>query len=748
MDPVVANKYEFEKLFGEYGIDGNVPKHFQDANIRLKNPIMGNKGKPDKKYFILRGVSGIGKSSVTKEIELLWASGNIFTDIKYLFHIACGEINNLKQSSFEELLKIQYPGLFDLIKFDDLRTIAAKVMIVVDGIDEFTGLNQFESLSTGSKLPTSELSITNCLYDMLSLKDQFVRQAYVIVTGRADACSIILQINRRNKKETKSFDLLGFTNEAVEKYIDAYLDNKVFEPNQDVRTIAANLKAELNGNDMLRAMTRIPVYLRIICDLYVKDQNFELPETLTELYILELESILKDHFAPHGCKDLPHKDYIIYVFENKEVKELLPSLAKMCHDMLKSNIEVLTDDMVSRYSAKKLILDTGMVMKIETPEGDMYKFFHSSLKEFLAAVHLLITSTSIKEIYESKEICRAFPFFCGLKGALLHNSTSPMNTKTFVKSLGLNLEEESITEFSDEFLQLQFPDGIHFLNCYNEYHNTLAIVYLKRLEIQCLSPIHLKHLFYFIGQEVGNIKVHDLSMVIPSKLCDSIKEEQKNKLVSLILKSNYVDLSEAYQVINTISECLLKELKAGKHSLNTISINENVDDFKWMTYIQKVVRIKVNNASKLDSLMTKLQEIQVSDATGRKLEQVYIYSNSSVENTEKLLEFIKRLQFVPHICLNLIRFHDLDKRFDIDKFEKELSMLATQEHSETRFVTLQFGDKYSVPGKDHTFNMVEKFHINNNGDVICRTVGGVEFVEYMLRNFEDTLRNLWVVEEY
>ena len=260
-----------------------------------------------------------------------------------------------------------------------MRTIAAKIMIVIDDIDELIGLSQSESLSTSTKLNTSVLSITKGLYDMLNLKDKFVSQAYVIVAGRADICSILLQINRRNKTETKCFDLLGFTNEAVGKYIDEFLDDTVFEPNQDVRTIADNLQSELNSNDMLRAMTRIPVYLRIICNLYVKDQNFELPVTLTELYILELDSILKDHFAPHGCKDLPHKEYSIYVFEHKKVKELLPSLAKMCHDMLKSNMEILTDDMASQYTAKKLIFDTGMVMKIETPEGDRYKFFHSSV---------------------------------------------------------------------------------------------------------------------------------------------------------------------------------------------------------------------------------------------------------------------------------------------------------------------------------------------------------------------------------
>ena len=121
----------------------------------------------------MRGEAGIGKSYTINEIELRWALGNIYKNIDYLFHINCVEIRTaeIKTDSFKELLKKLYPD-FD---YDYLKSVAASVLIVVDGIDEIEGINQIESL------PTS--CITKCLYNVLSLNEELVSQAYVIVAG-------------------------------------------------------------------------------------------------------------------------------------------------------------------------------------------------------------------------------------------------------------------------------------------------------------------------------------------------------------------------------------------------------------------------------------------------------------------------------------------------------------------------------------------------------------------------------------
>ena len=78
-------------------------------------------------------------------------------------------------------------------------------------------------------------------------------------------------------------------------------------------------------------------------------------------------------------------------------------------------------------------------MKIESEEGDRYQFFHLTFMEFLASVHLLLTIESFDEIEHQLDKIQGFlPYLCGLAGALITDTTSPMKTQIFVESLPLN----------------------------------------------------------------------------------------------------------------------------------------------------------------------------------------------------------------------------------------------------------------------------------------------------------------------
>ena len=77
------------------------------------------------------------------------------------------------------------------------------------------------------------------------------------------------------------------------------------------------------------------------------------------------------------------------------------------------NIEVFKH--VYQHTSLGFIFDTRMIKKIETPQGNLYKFFHSSFKEFLAAVHLFVTGEGVMGVSEHEQLREAIPFFSELQ---------------------------------------------------------------------------------------------------------------------------------------------------------------------------------------------------------------------------------------------------------------------------------------------------------------------------------------------
>ena len=104
---------------------------------------------PTDQVVMVRGVAGIGKSTMINRYVLKWAKEEILTGsrskekIDFLFFLECRELNTKPDlNSLEKLLKETYPKVFEYLNLCDLEKIADRVMIVVDGLDELQGIYQ------------------------------------------------------------------------------------------------------------------------------------------------------------------------------------------------------------------------------------------------------------------------------------------------------------------------------------------------------------------------------------------------------------------------------------------------------------------------------------------------------------------------------------------------------------------------------------------------------------------------------
>ena len=681
VDLVVTSKDEFEERFDKIDTEHHMKKQLENKETTIKLENLTNC--KDEKYVIIRGVAGIGKSYTTEEIDRLWQRGNIFKKIKHLFYFRCRDINNWNVKTIEELIEKRYPNT----AFKKLRRDKDKIMIVVDGIDELAGISDFENISNG--VPVDDLlDITQFMHGTLLKKGDLISEAFFVVSGRPESCSRLLGSMEKNEK-VKCVDILGFRPEVVEKYINTYLENHGVE---DLESSAAKITEKLKSNVSLQAMTRIPVLLRIICELCVADKDCELPETVTELYILQLSSVLTHHFRPDGHGHLSSNKPIYYVFNDIKVKSLIPSLAKMCYDMLERDKVVFNKCEVSEYAFRDLMLKTGMIMKIESEEGDRYQFFHLTFMEFLASVHLLLTIESFDEIeLQLDKIQGYLPYLCGLAGALIKDTTSPKKTQKFVESLQLNSEKlvsilQNIFEKTGSFhVRCEL-----FLCCYYECHNKLDMNNMNvKWNVHCRLDIHLQRLIYFIDNQVNqdnknnNIELKELKLEISDKLIPCLNEEQIKKLLSFILVSSQLILQENSNIMNIISVTLLEQLRLGNHLLDGITVPEKeCPDFKWLPYI-KGVSIVALYTSEFCNLLDKLDEINATDKSEGQVQRVHVYFREAVIDETQILDLTKRLQFVPGILVSNVKL-------DIDHFKLNLENLAKQVEFKTRHLTLLF----------------------------------------------------------
>ena len=167
----------------------------------------------DEMVFV-RGVAGSGKTTMVDMVALKWAKrelGKAFAKVDFLFRFNCRELNNLLRRglTLEDLLMQSYPTIFKEISLQDLMHISERVLIMVDGMDELSGIYQIDN---------REEDETQVVFQLMNPKQKpFLKNHKTIVSGRPKACEFVrAQFTRKNLK-TKVIQVCGFNSLNVER---------------------------------------------------------------------------------------------------------------------------------------------------------------------------------------------------------------------------------------------------------------------------------------------------------------------------------------------------------------------------------------------------------------------------------------------------------------------------------------------------------------------------------------------------
>ena len=347
---------------------GNVDNIIEGKQpIKLENlfePLPGEDSTQDQLIILMDGAPGVGKTTISRKICKDWSRDElrikfnlvIFLPLRELFIACCGD----SSFSLTDLLYADDPELkYQVLQYMQ-RTSGDGVLFIFDGFDE---------------LSFHQRTQYSLFLDIV--KGKRIYKCSVLVTSRTYASGPLREISRINRH----VEVLGFNKRQINNCIRKNITEK-----EKAKQLLEMLKERLD----IISLCYIPLNCRIV--LYVYQQQYTLPDTLTELYEVFILYTIK-----HYAEKISSEEEIVVQIKHANSLEKLPTIITEClHNLTQVAYTGLTQDrLVFEYSelgVAKDALSLGLLNMIDTTtndcKGHYYQFLHFTIQEFLAAKYL------------------------------------------------------------------------------------------------------------------------------------------------------------------------------------------------------------------------------------------------------------------------------------------------------------------------------------------------------------------------
>ena len=308
----------------------------------------------DKKHRVtfIRGIAGMGKSVLAKQLTYGWANGDIYQNFKMCVMFECRDLSYFKDHEGAELKKHEILGKFIKSKVDYNLGNGEGVLFIVDGLDELYDITEKDSI----------------IGQLLSR--QIYPMSKVILTGRPH---IEFKLNGyRNVGGLKTVEIQGLTNEQINIYIEKFSERE--------RHILDINKAKGASNVPI---IHVPQFLNTLCCIAILLKGQAISNS-TELYCWTVYLLLKQHADKDGSNRMMASEIF------REFSQLLSTLSKVCHNLLTKNKIIFEGTIESRLGdiGKDKEFVESLFVNVSDEITDKYQFKHLSLMEFLSALYI------------------------------------------------------------------------------------------------------------------------------------------------------------------------------------------------------------------------------------------------------------------------------------------------------------------------------------------------------------------------
>ena len=314
------------------------------------------------RMILVEGAPGIGKTTFSWELGRRWSEWKILQWYRLVVLLRLRDKRVREAKTIYDLLYYSDDEVRIDVAKEVTRNNGKSVLLLFEGFDELP-----------RKLQTEE----SIFLDILCRRK--LPKATVLITSRPSATKFLHSIFKANIDQ--HIEILGFTTADVQSYVKSVIKD------QQLHT---EFTQYLKCYPHIRGLMYVPLNAVIVTEIYKttkldKSQEF-VPTTLTELYTSLTRGMLLRYLTSHS--EYGQQEWKLSSFSDLP-EELHKQFHTICgiafQGILKD--EFIFDDLASDFntldlmqSASELYVDQGAVVS--------HNFFHLTLQEFLAAVHV------------------------------------------------------------------------------------------------------------------------------------------------------------------------------------------------------------------------------------------------------------------------------------------------------------------------------------------------------------------------
>lgn len=324
--------------------------------------------------IIVQGDPGSGKSTLCTHIAHQWASNLILSDFKFVFFV---KINNLKEASYPDLPLNEYEEVDIIIKecyTDTPIDLVFRVLLKMN-------------------LDYNQNKILWIIEENENLINNIPKQLKHVIAAIKLYPHVIIATHKQ-QNEYSYYKLNGFATFSREIYVKSFFYQ---QENPKFSNYGTKLLHFLNDYDFIRALASIPIYLKHICNIWLKNEKdlygiFHL--SITKLYEELSWFIVNKSFPEYTCDKyaknfslrllflaIREMAYILYI-RNITKLQISEGNAVILQLTLAHDVQEILPDIFNQ------ILKTGIILQ----KDNCLQFIDDSLQVFFAAEHLIINS--------------------------------------------------------------------------------------------------------------------------------------------------------------------------------------------------------------------------------------------------------------------------------------------------------------------------------------------------------------------
>ena len=302
----------------------------------------------------IRGIAGMGKSVLAKQLTYGWANGNIYQNFRMCVMFECRDVNYYKDHEGAKLKKHEILGEFIKSKVNYNLGDGDGVLVIVDGLDELFDITEKDSI----------------IGQLLSRK--IYPMSKVILTGRPHIEDKITGYD--NMGCLSKVEINGLSENQIDEYVDKFSSRE--DHKESIKKARSSSKGYL-------PIMNVPQFLNTLCCVAILMKGQTVFNN-TELYCWTVYLLLKQHADKCGASTKRAPE----IFH--EFSQTLSTISEVCYNLLTKNKIIFEGNITS------LLGDIGrdkefvesLFVDVSDNITEKFQFKHLSLMEFLSALYI------------------------------------------------------------------------------------------------------------------------------------------------------------------------------------------------------------------------------------------------------------------------------------------------------------------------------------------------------------------------